>query len=366
MNIPFLDLKREQAPHKDKLKQILSAVVDEGWYILGKNKTQFEKTFANYCGTKHCIGVGNGLDAIRLILMAYIELGDFNKGDEVIVPANSFIASALAVSQSGLVPVFADCNIDSYNLDAKSVEAQLTPKTKAILAVHLYGQVSHINELKALAERHNLKLIEDAAQAHGAIYQGKKAGSLGDAAAFSFYPIKNLGALGDGGAVTTNNDQLAEMIFKLSNYGSSEKYEHEVKGLNSRLDEIQAALLCYNINKLDEENLRRKIIAERYTKEIENKKITTPSNNNFDSHVFHIYTIRVQQRKELIEYLNAKGIGTQIHYPKCIHKQKAYRESNTISLPISERLQNEILSIPIYPSLTENEIDYIIDCLNKW
>ena len=366
MKIPYLDLQREQQPYREELKQILCRVVDSGQYILGEEKARFEQQFADYCGTKHCIGVGNGLDAIALILLAYIRLGQIQLGDEVIVPANSFIASALAVSRCGLTPVFADCNPHTYNLDADTVRAKITERTKAILAVHLYGQVSHMDELKQLAADGHLKLIEDAAQAHGAVYESVPAGALGDAAAFSFYPAKNLGALGDGGAVTTNDTTLAETIGRLSNYGSSEKYNHQDKGLNSRLDELHAAVLSFGLERLDEQNNKRRQIAFRYQTEIVNEKIKHPAVNNFRSHVFHIYVIRTKQREELRSYLDQNGISTQIHYPRCIHKYDAYKECGDVYLPVSEILQNEVLSLPIYPSLTTSEIDYIINVLNRW
>lgn len=366
MNIPYLDLKREQKPYQKEISAVLERVVASGWYILGKEKQKFESAFSTYCGVNHCIGVGNGLDAIRLILLAYIELGILKLHDEVILPANSFIASALAVSQCGLVPVLADCKGDTYNLDPASVESKITHRTRAILVVHLYGQVTDFDAFKEIASRYNLKLIEDAAQAHGALYGGVKAGALGDAAAFSFYPVKNLGALGDGGAVTTNDVQLAHMIELLSNYGSAEKYEHEYVGLNSRLDELQAAVLSYKLQKLDAENQMRRDIAELYNARIDNRKIETPLVNNLDAHVFHIYAIRCEQREDLRAHLSRQGVMTQIHYPKVIHKQKAYKELSKLSLPVSERLQDELLSIPLYPSLTSDEIDYIIDVINRW
>lgn len=366
MNIPFLDLRREQEPYLNEIQAVVSRVIESGWYILGDEKTSFEKDFAAYCGTQYCIGVGNGLDAIRLILLAYMELGGMKEGDEVLLPANSFIASALAVSQCRLVPVLVDCDIETYNIDASLIEEKITNKTKAILTVHLYGQVTNMNELKAIASKHNLKLIEDAAQAHGAICDGAKAGSLGNAAAFSFYPVKNLGALGDGGAVTTDDWELAQMIAYLSNYGSQVKYEHLFKGLNSRLDDVQAAVLRLKLERLDKENNRRREIAWRYGDGIVNLKIATPKVNNMESHVFHIYAIRCAERDVLQAYLSQRGIATQIHYPKAIHNQGAYKELKNLYLPITEQLQNELLSLPIYPSMTDKELLYIIDTLNSW
>ena len=366
MNIPFLDLQREQKAYEAELQEVIARVVKSGWYIQGKEKQNFEQKYADYCGVNHCVGVGNGLDAIRLILLAYLELGVLSLGDEVIVPTNSFVASALAVSQCGLMPVFADCNSETYNLDRETVEPQITKRTKAILIVHLYGQVSDMRQLKELASEYRLKLIEDAAQAHGAYYDGIRAGALGDAGAFSFYPAKNLGALGDAGAVTTNDDALAMMVRQLSNYGSSEKYIYPRKGINSRLDELQAAVLSFKLDQLDTENEKRKTIAKQYQEGIKNIKIIQPLVNNFDAHVFHIYTVRTAQRDKLKRYLSENGIDTQIHYPICIHKQDAYQECQALSFMVAETLQNEVLSIPIFPSLTQKEINYIIEILNRW
>lgn len=364
--ILFLNLKRENARYEAIFKEALSCVTDSGWFILGEEKKRFEKDFAAYCGVNDCIGVGNGLDALRLILLVYMEMGIIQQGDEVILPANTFIATALAVSQCGLVPVLADCDIQTYNIDPQSVKEKITSKTKAIIAVHLYGRAASMNELKSIAEQYNLKLIEDAAQAHGAVYQGKKAGNLADAAAFSFYPIKNLGALGDAGAVTTNDTELASLIESLSNYGSDEKYIHKYKGLNSRLDEIQAAILSARLKYLDEDNRRRKEIALYYNENIKNSSIVLPLIEDIDSHVFHLYVIRCQQRDRLQQYLTDNGIQTQIHYPLSIHKQAAYSELSEQNLPIAERLQNEVLSLPLYPSLKEGELDKIIKVLNDW
>lgn len=366
MQIPYLDLKREQQAYSQDIAVIVKRVVQAGWYIMGEEKREFEKKFASYCGTLHCVGVGNGLDAIRLILLSYINLGVFSEGDEIILPANTFIATALAVSECGLTPVLADCDQNTFNLNKETVAAKITDRTKAILAVHLYGQISDIDELQELAQEYNLKLIEDAAQAHGAIYKDKRAGALSDAAAFSFYPTKNLGALGDAGAITTNDTELASMVQILSNYGAEEKYCYKYKGINSRLDEIQAAVLSYKLGKLDEENKIRRRIALEYQDRVKNKKIVLPSVNNFDAHVFHVYTVRATQRNDLKRHLSERGIATQVHYPIAIHKQEAYKELNNLHFPVSEKLQDEILSLPIYPSLLQNEIDYVINALNNW
>lgn len=365
MNIPFFDLKREQEPYQQEIEETVARVVKSGWYILGEEKYNFENEFATYCGVKHCVGVGNGLDAIRLILLSYLEMGIFRKGDEVILPANTFIASALAVTQCGLVPILVDCNIHSYNIAPSLVEEKITSRTRAILAVHLFGQVCDMDILQALAKKNNLKLIEDAAQAHGALYKGRKTGALGDAAAFSFYPVKNLGALGDAGAVTTNDRDLARMVAALSNYGSAEKYEHNFIGLNSRLDEIQAAVLSLKLKRLDVENEKRRTLAGMYNSQIKNVSVITPLVNNMESHVFHIYAIRCNNRNNLRIQLSEKGIATQIHYPKAIHKQRAYEKLSSFVMPVSEILQDELLSIPLYPSLTSQESDYIIDVLNN-
>lgn len=364
--ILFLNLKRENARYEAIFKEALSCVTDSGWFILGEEKIRFEEDFATYCGVNHCIGVGNGLDALRLILLGYMEMGVIQQGDEVILPANTFIATALSVSQCSLVPVLADCDIQTYNISPQSVKEKITDKTKAIIAVHLYGQTAPMDELKSIADQYNLKLIEDAAQAHGAIYQGKKAGNLADAAAFSFYPVKNLGALGDAGAMTTNDTKLARLAESLSNYGSDEKYIHKYKGLNSRLDEIQAAILSARLKYLDEDNQRRKKIALFYNKNIKNKSIILPLVEDIDNHVFHLYVIRCQQRDKLQQYLTDNGIQTQIHYPLSIHKQAAYSELTDQSLPIAEQLQNEVLSLPLYPSLKEDELEKIIKALNNW
>lgn len=364
--IPFLNLKRENERYADEIKEAVNRVVDSGWYILGEEKARFEKEFAAYCNTKYCIGVGNGLDAIRLILMAYMEAGFMQKRDEVILPANTFIATALAVSQCGLTPVLADCNPCSYNIDPVSVKEKISNKTKAIIAVHLYGQIAPMKELTEIANQYGLKLIEDAAQAHGAVYDGRKAGSLADAAAFSFYPIKNLGALGDAGAVTTDDEQLAQLIEALANYGSNEKYIHKYKGLNSRLDEIQAAVLSVKLKYLDEDNERRKQIASYYSANILHKDIIPPYVQSYEQHVFHLYVMRTGHRDELQSYLTENKVQTQIHYPVPIHKQRAYQEYNKLLLPISEKIQNEVLSLPLYSSLTEEEIKKICYLLNNW
>jgi len=364
--IPFLNLKRENERHASEIKEAVSCVVDSGWYIRGRENNYFETDFAFYCNTKYCVGVGNGLDALRLILMGYMELGKIKEGDEVILPANTFIATALAVTQCGLTPVLADCDIHSYNIDPLSVKENITKKTKAIIAVHLYGQVAAMDELKEIAKEYSLLLIEDAAQAHGATYKGQKVGEIGDAAAFSFYPVKNLGSLGDAGAVTTNDKKLADMVRSLSNYGSDEKYIHNYKGLNSRLDELQAAVLSVKLKYLDEDNNRRREIAKFYIKNINNESFILPEVKDWNSHVFHLFVIQCKDRAKIQEYLSDNGIQTHIHYPHAIHKQQAYTELSHLSLPVSEKLQDEVLTLPLYPSLTGEELRKIVDTLNKY
>lgn len=365
-SILFLNLERENKRYASEFKEAASRVIDSGWYILGEEKEKFEKDFAAYCGTNHCIGVGNGLDAIRLILMGYMVQGIMEEGDEIIVPANSFIATALAVSQCGLKPIFVDCSIHTYNIDPAVILKKVSSKTKAIIAVHLYGQVAAMEELRIIARQYNLKLIEDAAQAHGAIYEGWKVGGLADAAAFSFYPVKNLGALGDAGAVTTNDDSLAEIVRALSNYGSDDKYIHKYKGLNSRLDEMQAAILSVRLKYLDEDNKRRIEIARYYSENIKNSQIILPEVDHVGSHVFHLYVIRSLRRDRLQQYLLENGIHTQIHYPLSIHKQEAYSKLRSVVVPVAECLQEEVLSLPLYPSLKSEEMHKIVEVLYQF
>ncbi|MDR0823935.1 MAG: DegT/DnrJ/EryC1/StrS family aminotransferase [Prevotella sp.] len=364
-DILFFNLKRENERYASGIKEAVSRVVDSGWYIRGRENELFEANFASYCNTDYCIGVGNGLDAIRLILMGFMELGKINPGDEVILPANTFIATALAVTQCGLTPVLADCDIRSYNINPASVRGRITEKTKAIIAVHLYGQIAAMDELRELTDEYNLLLIEDAAQAHGAVYKGRKAGSIGDAAAFSFYPIKNLGSLGDAGAVTTNHTELSKIIRSLSNYGSDEKYIHKYKGFNSRLDELQAAILSVRLKYLDEDNRRRRQIAKFYSEKIRNNAFILPEAKEWDSHVFHQFVIRTGERMKVQQHLAYNNIQTQIHYPRAIHKQQAYSEMKYLRLPVSELLQDEVLSLPLYPSLTDGESRKIVEVLNS-
>jgi dTDP-4-amino-4,6-dideoxygalactose transaminase len=364
--IQFLNLKKLNQPFEVAFQQKMKQFLDGGWYILGSEVKTFETNFASYCGAKHCIGVGNGLDALVLIFKAYIKLGKLQKGDEVIIPANTYIASVLAVMQADLVPVLIEPRLETYTIDSEKIEAKITPKTKAILPVHLYGQLCEMKVINSIAKKHNLLVVEDAAQAHGAMWNGIKSGNFGNAAGFSFYPGKNLGALGDAGAITTNDDALAEVLFSMRNYGSKVKYENEIIGVNSRLDELQAAFLNIKLGHLDAENESRRTIAIRYLSEIKNDKIVLPQWDESNNHVFHLFVIRTDNRLVLQNYLKECGVETMIHYPIPPHKQKALATWNHLSLPITEQIHNEVLSIPMNSSLTNDEIDQIIQKLNQY
>lgn len=366
--IPFLDLKAINAQYRDKLLAACTQVIDSGWYISGKEVEDFERKFADYCGTQYAIGVANGLDALILTLRAWKELGRLNEGDEVIVPSNTYIASILAISQNNLKPVLVEPDIHTFNIDAKKIEAAITTKTKAILPVHLYGQLAAMPEIMVIAKKYNLLVLEDSAQAHGAEIDGKKAGSWGDASGFSFYPGKNLGALGDAGAITTNDAELAHMLKAIRNYGSHEKYKNLVPGVNSRLDEIQAAILNVKLKFLDQENQYRRHIADLYLKEIQNPVIELPLTNiNAETdtqHVWHLFVIRTQHREQLQKHLAEHGVQTLIHYPIPPHKQQAYQEWNNFSLPISEQIHAEVLSLPIGPTLSIDEAKQVVQLCN--
>ncbi len=364
--ISFLDLHKINKPYEAAFQSQLKNMLDEHWYILGKQTKTFEDNFAHYCGTKYCIGVGNGLDALTLIFKAYIELGKLQKGDEVIVPANTYIASILAVLQADLVPVLVEPKLETYNINPQLIQEKITSKTKAILPVHLYGQLSEMDLINEIAIQNNLLIIEDSAQSHGAILEDRKAGNLSHAAGFSFYPGKNLGALGDAGAVTTNDEALAKTIYSLRNYGSEKKYYNDFIGVNSRLDEIQAAFLNVKLPHLDADNDRRRAIAKRYLSEIKNDKIALPHWDFTSNHVFHVFVIRTQNRKELQNYLSENGVQTIIHYPVPPHKQKALSHWNDLSFPITEKIHNEILSLPISQVMTDDEVDFVIKTLNQW
>ena len=382
--IQFLNLKKMNQPLEVAFQEKMKQFLEGGWYILGSEVKQFETDFAAYCGAKYCIGVGNGLDALVLIFKAYIQLGKLQKGDEVIVPANTYIASILAVLQADLIPVLVEPRLETFNINPEEIEAKITSKTKAILPVHLYGQLCEMKTLNAIAKKHNLLVIEDAAQAHGVRFSvqcsvDSNQSLLLDSdchaelvsvshhpTAYSFYPGKNLGALGDAGAITTNDDELAQVLYSIRNYGSKVKYENEIIGVNSRLDELQAAFLNIKLKQLDSENESRRKIAKRYLSEIKNDKIVLPNWDFSQNHVFHLFVIRTSNRMDLQKYLKENGIETMIHYPIPPHKQKALSSWNHLSFPITDKIHNEVLSIPLNSSLEDDEIQHIITILNKY
>lgn len=364
--IEYLNLKKMNQAHSKELLEATKRVIDSGWYIMGKELQAFEKEFAEYCNTKHCVGVANGLDALILIIRAYKELGVFQDGDEIMVPANTYIATILAILENDLIPVFIEPELDTYNIDPKLISKNISSKTKAILAVHLYGRIAEMDVINEIAKKHNLKTIEDSAQSHGAVLNGRKSGNLSDASAFSFYPGKNLGALGDAGAVTTNDDSLAEMLKTLRNYGSKIKYKNEVRGLNSRLDELQAAYLRVKLPYLDKEMALRQDIAAIYLDKIKNDKITLPKADERNKNVWHIFPVRSADRAHLQNYLQEKGIQTLVHYPIPPHQQSALSEFKNLDLPVTTKIHNEILSIPLYGLLETNEINTIINALNNY
>lgn len=365
MDIPFFDLKRLHEPYGHALKAEMEQVLLSGWYVRGNYVAQFEKDFAKYLDVKNVVGVGNGLDALILILRAYKELGRLEDGDEIIVPANTYIATVLAISENGLVPVLVEPDLETYNIDVLKVKEHINSKTKAVLAVNLYGLISDVEALQFICRERNLLLIEDNAQAAGAMLNGKQAGTFGDAAGFSFYPSKNLGALGDGGAVVTIDDELAKAIKAIANYGSHEKYVNKYKGINSRLDEMQAAILIPKLRMLDEENQRRQAIAKRFCEEIDHPLLVLPKVEE-KNHVWHLFVVRCREREAFSNYLNEKGIQTQIHYPIPIHKQVAYRELVLLSLPTTEEICDQVVSLPIAPYFTDEEVDYIIETVNNY
>lgn len=364
--IPFLSLKDINQQRSEEILDVVKQVVESGWYLHGKFTKQFEFNYSSYIGVKHTIGVANGLDALRLILRAYIEMGIMNVGDEVIVPANTYIASVLAITENHLNPVFVEPDPHTFQIDSSKIEQAIGSRTKAIMIVHLYGRCAYNNAIEDICKRYNLKLIEDNAQAHGCLFEGRKTGSLGDAAGHSFYPGKNLGALGDAGAITTDNDKLAHVISSIANYGSSVKYVCDFKGLNSRLDEIQAAILDIKLKYLDQEIVARRDVAKRYMHEIKNDKIFIPALNDWKSHVFHLFPVLVEQRNQFQQYLTDNEIQTLIHYPIPPHKQKCYAEYAHLSFPITERIHDQELSLPMSPTLKDEEITKIIEVINKW
>ena len=365
--IKFLDLQKITASFDPELKSAVNRVIDRGWFLLGEELSAFENKYAAFTGSKYCIGVANGLDALRLIIKAYKELGLLKEGDEVIVPANTYIASILAITDNGLIPVLCEPDSDTFNIDETELREKITSKTRAIMLVHLYGQNAMTAIIENLAKENNLLLIEDNAQAIGAKFQNKKTGSLGHAAGHSFYPGKNLGALGDGGAVTTDDEKLAELIYALRNYGSTQKYINEWQGLNSRLDDIQATVLRVKLKRIDQDNERRRQIANAYLTGIKNDLIILPKlSADPTSHVWHLFVIKSQKRDDLQKYLDQNGVQTIIHYPIPPHKQKAYLDLNEIHLPITERLSKEVLSLPISPVMEHDEVQTVINVINTF
>ncbi len=364
--IKFLDLQSENAKLNNELKMAACRVIDSGWYLQGDELASFEKEFATYCEVDYAVGVANGLDALTLVLKSWKSLGLLKDKDEVLVPANTFIASVLAISANQLVPVLVDPDPTTFNITAQGILSAISPSTRVIMPVHLYGQMAPMDEIVDIAKRHDLLVLEDSAQAHGASWSGKKAGSWGHAAAFSFYPGKNLGALGDAGAVTTKDPILAERVRTLGNYGSNVKYQHAIKGCNSRLDEIQAAMLRVKLQNLDNDIKARQKIAWHYINGIKNQWVKLPVVSDINAHVWHIFVVKSKHRNALQQYLTAHGIQTLIHYPLAIKNQQAYSEHQSEALPVSDKLQQEILSLPLYPTLSEADQQQIIDTINTF
>lgn len=365
--ISFLDLKAINARYEEEFQKRFQRFLDSGHYILGNELKLFEANFARFCGTKYSIGTGNGLDALRLILEGYKVLGKIEENDEVLVASNTFVATIIAIKQAGLKPVLVEAEQAFYNFNLDALEKAISEKTKVIMPVHLYGQISPMERILELAEKHNLLVIEDAAQAHGAESKnGKRAGNLGHAAGFSFYPSKNLGALGDGGAITSNDKALAETVEKLRNYGTAKKYENELLGINSRLDELQAMFLSCKLPDLDADNQKRREIAKRYISEVKNPKIKLPNYSGRKDHVFHLFVIEVENRFQFMDYLDRNGVGHLIHYPIPPHKQPALKEFSSLKFPESERIHNHVISIPMSPIMTIMEVNRVIEVLNKF
>lgn len=364
MNIPFVSFEKMHKEVEGELKEAFDRVLAKNWFIQGEECDAFEKEFAEYCGSKYAVGCGNGLDALYLILRAY----GIGEGDEVIVPSNTYIATALAVTYTGATPVFVEPSMKTYNISAKRIEEKISDKTKAIIAVHLYGQPASMDKILKIAKEHDLKVIEDSAQAHGAEYKGRRTGSMGDAAGFSFYPGKNLGALGDGGAVVTNDKEIADKVRAIANYGSDYKYHHIYKGNNSRLDEMQAAFLRVKLRQLDKWNRDRQNTAKKFTEGITNSEIILPMIKDDRTHVFHVYAVRCERRNELEKYLKDKGIGTNKHYPIPMHLQGAYKDLGIKEgeLPRAEKISCTELSLPMYYGMSDEEINYIIQCINEF
>lgn len=362
----FLDLQKITQKYAEEIHEAVDRVVDSGWYLQGKENERFEANYAQYIGTKYAVGCANGLDALIWIFRAYMEMGIMKPGDEVIVPANTYIASILAISENGLKPVLIEPSIETYQIDDSKIEAAITERTRAILIVHLYGQCAYTEKIGELCKKYDLKLVEDNAQAHGCKFNGRKTGSLGDAAGHSFYPGKNLGAFGDAGAVTTDDEELAEVVRAVANYGSQKKYVFKYCGRNSRLDEIQAVVLGVKLKHLDEDVAIRKKIAKYYIEHIKHPDIITPIVEDWDAHVFHIFTIRTKKRDELQKYLTDNGVQTIIHYPIPPHKQECYKEWNILSFPITEQIHNEELSLPMSPVLQKEDVERVVEVINKY
>lgn len=364
--IKYFELQRVNNSFEPELSDAINRVVKSGWYLQGKENLSFEDSFAKYCGARYCVGTGNGMDALTLIFMAYQKLHLMQHGDEVIVPANTCIPTIIGVLRAGLKPVLCEPSLETCNIDPARIEELITLRTRAILPVHLYGRCADMAPILDIAHRHHLKVVEDVAQAHGAIYQGKRTGHLGDAAAFSFYPSKNLGALGDGGAVITDDKDLAALVRTLGNYGSSAKYVHPYEGINSRLDELQAAILSVKLNRLDIDNERRRCIARKYIGEIRNELLTLPWIDDWNQSVYHIFPIFSSHRDRLQNFLAEEGIQTLIHYPIPPHKQGALAQYGYLSLPVTERIHREELSLPLSPLMTDEEVEQVIVALNKF
>lgn len=364
--IKFLDIQKITELYSSEIHSAASRVIDSGWYLLGDEVNAFEEDYASYTGASHCVGVANGLDALRIILRAYIELGVMKEGDEIIVPANTFIASIIAITDNGLIPVFVEPDINTYQIDDKKIEAALTSKTKGVMIVHLYGQCAYTEKIGQICKKHNLKLIEDNAQAVGCRFNNQVTGSIGDAAGHSFYPGKNLGALGDGGAITTNDTLLAETVRSLANYGSNVKYVFDYQGYNSRLDEIQAAFLRVKLKGLNKDNERRKEVAKFYTNNITHPEVILPNVNDWDAHVFHLFVIRSSRRDIFLNHLTENGVQALIHYPIPPHKQKAYDYMNLEVYPITEKIHNEVISLPISQVISNEEASIVVEVVNKF
>ncbi|REL38638.1 DegT/DnrJ/EryC1/StrS family aminotransferase [Rhodohalobacter sp. SW132] len=364
--IKFLDLKNINEPYGKDIENAIKRVVKSGWYILGKEVGAFEREYADYIGVGHTVGVGNGLDALRIILQAYMVMGEMEEGDEVIVPSNTFIASIMAITENRLKPVLVEPDIETYNIDPNQIEKKITGKTKAIMIVHLYGQNAHSQKIGKLCGKYDLKLVEDAAQAHGAYHEEKRIGSLGDAAAFSFYPGKNLGGMGDGGAICTNNFQFAECCRALSNYGGETKYKYKYKGFNSRLDEIQAAILRIKLKGLDADNRKRKEVANFYLQNISNPEVQLPKCKDEASHVWHLFVVRVKNRDEFIRHLKEEGVEASIHYPIAPNEQEGYPELHKCDLPITNQMHKEVVSLPISPVLDEKQLQKVVKAVGSY